>query len=162
MNDAQPLVIDQQASATATILVIDDQLLMSSALAPALRDKGFDAHSLGVASLEAMKTAASAYLPGLVLLDLDLGARAGGQALDGVDLIGPLRARGWKVMVITDTPGLDRIADAIAHGAAGWIGKGATLAELVHAAVEMMPGRGQLPPTDRAGMKVSLGTQMAR
>ena len=40
MNDAQPLVIVQQARATATILVIDDLLLVSSALANALEGKG--------------------------------------------------------------------------------------------------------------------------
>ena len=57
-----------------TILVIDDQQLVASTLTYSLRDHGFDAHYLLVTDLEAVQTAALAYLPGLVLLDLDLGA----------------------------------------------------------------------------------------
>lgn len=151
MNDAQLVVIDQQASATATILVIDEQLLMSSALAHALRDKGFDARCLRVSGLKAVQAAASGYLPGLVLLDLDLGPRAGDQPLAGVDLIGPLCAQGWTVMVITGTSSPSRIADATAHGAASWIGKGATFAEVVHAAVEVMQEHGQARPAAVGG-----------
>jgi DNA-binding NarL/FixJ family response regulator len=47
---------------------------------------------------------------------------------------------------------LDRIAHAIAQGATNWIVKGATFAELVHAAVEIMAGRGQLRPAARAAL----------
>jgi len=150
MNNTQPFIVGQQAS--GTILVVDDQQLVSSTLAFALRDKGFDAHSIGVTDLDAVQTAALAYLPGLVLLDLDLGSGPDGQPMDGVDLIGPLRAQGWTVLVITGTASLDRIADAVAHGAANWVVKGATFAELVHAAVEIMHGRGQLLPAQRADL----------
>lgn len=147
MSDTRPFTMGQRAS--ATILVIDEQLLVSSALAHILRDKGFDAHSLRVSDLEGGQRDALTHLPGLVLLDLDLGSGPDGQPIDGVDLIGPLCARGWTVMVITGTVSLHRIAEAVAHGAANWIVKGATFAELVHAAVEIVAGRGQLLPADR-------------
>jgi len=139
-NNAQLSVLGRQGSATATILVIDEQLLVSSALAYSLRDLGFDAHSVR-ADLPEVEEAAREHRPGLVLLDLDLGFSPDGEPLDGIDLVAPLRAQGWTVLMITGTASLDRIADAIAQGAASWIVKGATFDELVHAAVEIMQAR---------------------
>jgi two-component system, NarL family, nitrate/nitrite response regulator NarL len=151
MNDTEPRVSSRQAPDGATILVIDDQLLVSSALAYTLRDLGFDAHSVR-ADLAEVESAAQEHSPGLVLLDLDLGSAPDGLPFEGVDLIGPLSAQGWTVLVITGTASLDRIAQAIAHGATNWIVTGASFAELVHAAVEIMAGRGQLPPVDHAAL----------
>jgi two-component system nitrate/nitrite response regulator NarL len=133
-----------------TVLVIDDQQLVASTLAYSLRDHGLAGHYLLVTDLEAVQTAALAYLPGLVLLDLDLGAGPGGEPMDGVDLIVPLRAQGWTVLVITGTTDLDRIAEAVAHGAANWVVKGANFPELLTMVVEMASGRGHLPPGERA------------
>jgi DNA-binding NtrC family response regulator len=141
----------QEASANATILVIDEQLLVSSALAHALRGKGFDAHSLRVTDLAGMLRDAVEHAPGLALLGLDLGPGPGGRPIDGVDLIGPLCARGWSVMVITGTVSLDRVGDAMAQGATNWIVRGATFAELVQAAVEILHGQGQQHVTTRTG-----------
>jgi DNA-binding NarL/FixJ family response regulator len=135
-----------------TILVVDDQQLIASTLAYSLRDNGFDAHYLLVTDLEAVRTAALAHLPGIVLLDLDLGVGSGGEPLDGVDLIVPLRAQGWTVLVITGTTDLDRIAEAVAHGATNWVVKGANFPELLTTVVDMTKGRGQLPPAERAAL----------
>jgi len=132
-----------------TVLVIDDQQLVASTLAYSLRDHGLDAHYLLVTDLEAVETAALAYLPGVVLLDLDLGAGPGGEPMNGVDLIVPLRAQGWTVLVITGTTDLDRIAEAVAHGSANWVVKGANFPELLSAVVEMTAGRGHLSPGER-------------
>ena len=98
--------------ADTTVLVIHTQHLVSSTLAIALRDKGFTAYCLCSTDLPAVHKAARAYAPGLVLLDL--GSGPDGQAIDGVDLAGSLRAQGWTVMVITGMTSLDRIADAVA------------------------------------------------
>jgi DNA-binding NarL/FixJ family response regulator len=133
-----------------TIVVIDDQQLVASMLTYSLRDHGFDAHYLLVTDLEAVQTAALAHLPGLVLLDLDLGAGPDGEPMDGVDLIVPLRAQGWTVLVITGATDLDRIAEAVAHGAANWVVKGANFPELLSTVVEMAAGRGHIPPGERA------------
>jgi DNA-binding NarL/FixJ family response regulator len=70
--------------------------------------------------------------------------------MDGVDLIVPLRAQGWTVLVITGTTDLDRIAEAVAHGAANWVVKGANFPELLATVVEMTNGGGHLPPAERA------------
>ena len=137
---------------STTILVVDDQQLVASTLTYSLRDYGFDARYLVVTDLEEVQTAALAYLPGIVLLDLDLGAGVDGKPLDGVDLIVPLRAQGWTVLVITGTTDLDRIAEAIAHGAANWMVKGANFPELLAAVVELTEGRGHLAQAERAAL----------
>ena len=149
MKNAQPFGSGRPTTASATILVIDELLLVSSALAYTLQGKGFDAHSLRVTDLNGIQQAARAFVPGLVLLDLDLGSGPDGLPINAVDLIGPLCAQGWTVMVMTGTAQIDRIAEAIARGAANWIVKGATFAELVHAADEIMAGRGQLGQVER-------------
>jgi len=77
------------ADAAATILVIDEQLLLSSALARGLRAQGLDAHSVRITDLAGVLGAALAHRPGLVLLDLDLRSAAGGWPIDGVDLVAP-------------------------------------------------------------------------
>ena len=144
-------VAEPEDAPQPTILVIDDQQMIASTLAYSLRDNGFDAHYLLVTDLEAVQTAALAHLPGLVLLDLDLGAGPDGELMDGVDLIVPLRAQGWTVLVITGTTDLDRIAEAVAHGAANWVVKGANFPELLGTVRETVEGRGQLPQAERAG-----------
>jgi len=141
MNDTDRSVLGRQTSATATILVIDEQLLVSSALAHTLQDLGFDALSIR-ADLQSVRAAALAHPPGLVLLDLDLGSSADGEPLDGLDLIAPLRAQGWTVLTITGTASLERIGEATAQRAASWIVKGATFDELVRAALEILPAPG--------------------
>jgi DNA-binding NarL/FixJ family response regulator len=141
---------EEETAVYPTILVIDDQQLIASTLAYSLRDNGFDAHYLLVTDLEAVQTAALAHLPGLVLLDLDLGAGPDGELMDGVDLIVPLRAQGWTVLVITGTTDLDRIAEAVAHGAANWVVKGANFPELLATVVEMTNGDGHLSQAERA------------
>jgi DNA-binding NarL/FixJ family response regulator len=135
-----------------TILVIDDQQLVASMLTYSLRDHGLDAHYLLVTDLEAVETAALAYLPGLALLDLDLGDGPDGEPMNGVDLLVPLRAQGWTVLVITGTTDLDRIAEAVAHGAANWLVKGANFPELLSTVVEMMAGQGHLPAAERTAL----------
>jgi DNA-binding NtrC family response regulator len=152
MNNNQPVVLGGQTKGTGTILVIDELLLVSSALAYTLQGKGFDAHSLRVTNVKAMQEAALAFVPGLVLLDLDLGAGPDVPPIDSVDLIGPLCAQGWTVMVMTGTVRVDRIADAIAQGAANWIVKGATFAELVHASEQIMAEGGQPRQVERAAL----------
>jgi two-component system nitrate/nitrite response regulator NarL len=150
MNTAEDVGTARTPREGTTVLVVDDQQLVASTLTYSLRDNGLDAHYLVVTDLEAVQTAALAYLPGIVLLDLDLGAGAGGEPLDGVDLIVPLRAQGWTVLVISGTTDLDRIAAAVAHGAANWVVKGANFPELFATLVDLTHGRGHLPPAERA------------
>jgi DNA-binding NarL/FixJ family response regulator len=140
------------AVATGAVLVIDDQALVAASLAYALSAEGFDAHRLPVTDLDAVADAALEQVPGVALVDLDLGTGADGHCLDGVGLVAPLCAQGWAVLVVTGTTELDRVAAAIAAGAANWVVKGAEVAELVAATVELAAGRGALPEVERRAM----------
>ncbi len=137
---------------TGTVLVIDDQELVAASLTYALSAQGLDAHRLPVTGAEAVADAALEHTPGVALLDLDLGTAADGRSLDGVELVAPLRAQGWAVLVVTGTTKLDRVAAAIAAGASNWVVKGAEIAELVAATAELAAGGGELPAAERHAM----------
>jgi DNA-binding NarL/FixJ family response regulator len=135
---------------TATVLIIDDQDIVATSLTYTLRGNGFDAHRIPVVDLETTTALAERHEPGLVLLDLDLGTTPDGDQLDGVELIGPLVARGWTVLVVTGSADPDRIAAAVAHGAANWVVKSAEFDDLVDAAIGAAKGTGRLPAAERA------------
>lgn len=137
---------------TSTALVIDDHELVATSLTYALSAQGFDAHQVPVTSLDAVLDAALKHSPGVALLDLELGTTLEGQVLNGVELVAPLRTQGWTVLVVTGTTDLDQVAAAVAAGAANWVVKGAELAELVTAAVELADGRGRLSEPERREM----------
>jgi two-component system nitrate/nitrite response regulator NarL len=133
-----------------SLIVLDDHHIVAESLVIALRGKGFDAHRIPVTTAAAMLAAAAERRPGLALLDLDLGAAPDGTVLDGVELIGPLTALGWPVLVVTGTTNPDRISAAIAHGALNWVTKSADFDHLVDTATRCAAGEGALPRERRA------------
>lgn len=139
-------------TARGTVLVIDDHELFAASLTYVLADHGFDAHSVPITDLETVRDAAQEHSPGVVLLDLDLGSSPDGRPLDGVDLVIPLRTQGWSVLILTGTAELDRVAAAVAAGAAGWVVKGADLHELVAATTDLAEGRAVLSERARREM----------
>ncbi|WP_168207610.1 LuxR C-terminal-related transcriptional regulator [Microlunatus elymi] len=158
-----------------TVLVVDDHDLVAASLTYALSGHGFDAHRLPVSDLETVKAAAEDLIPawpgpagpgwsapmGVVLLDLDLGTGPDGRALDGVDLVAPLRAQGWLVLVLTGTSELDRVAAAVVAGAADWVVKGADLTELVAATVALAQGGGMSEAERRTMLERHQAAQQA-
>lgn len=137
---------------SVTVLVVDDHQFIATALVQLLCDRGFDAHAVPVTEPAAILAVAGCHAPGVVLLDLDLGVGPDDLPLDGADLVAPLRAAGWTVLVITGTSDLDRIAAAVAAGAANWLIKNVNFDEIAHMAAEAAHGRGLLPPAERAAM----------
>lgn len=144
--------MSRAATTTSTALVIDDHELVATSLTYALSAQGLEAHRAPVTGLREVREAALEHSPGVALLDLDLGADPDGHALDGVELIAPLRAQGWTVLVVTGTTDLDRVAAAFAAGAANWVVKGASIAELAAAATALAEGHGTLPDVERREM----------
>jgi DNA-binding NarL/FixJ family response regulator len=59
----------------------------------------------------------------LVVLDLDLGRDGDGRYLNGADLVDGLRARGWKVLVVSGSVDRPGVAAAIAAGSIGSVPK---------------------------------------
>lgn len=127
------------------VLIVDDHDLVGAALMFSLRAEGIAAHRAPSVARAAVLAAAGALPPGVALLDLELGRDPVGRALDGGDLVAPLRALGWRVIILSGSSDHARIGAALAAGALAWVPKHATLPTLlatVRAAVagdEVMP-----------------------
>jgi DNA-binding NarL/FixJ family response regulator len=100
---------------TLCALIVDDHGVLADGLAMALQAEGLPARVHVPTSAGGVMTAVAEQQPQLVLLDLDLGLERGG----GVDLVGPLRALGPRVLVLTGST--DRLVHArcLEAGAAG-------------------------------------------
>jgi DNA-binding NarL/FixJ family response regulator len=127
------------------VLVIDDHAVVATSLVLALRAQGIPAKRCPVTSEEAIiAEAQSGDERGLALLDMDLGLES-----DGADLVLPLKAAGWQVLVVTGTSERNRIAAAIVAGAIGWVSKSAPFEQLVQAAAAAVAGRSNLSEQER-------------
>jgi DNA-binding NarL/FixJ family response regulator len=131
------------------IVIIDDHQMFSTTLSHLLRSHELDARHVATAAGTATILAQLVRLPaGLALLDLHLGVDLKGRHIDSIDLVGPLRERGWAVLAVVDTRDETRIAAAIAAGAIGTVSMSdtfETLLSTVRAAAE-----GEQPMTDEA------------
>lgn len=127
------------------ILVVDDHALIATTLVLALRAQGKDAHHVPVANAVTILAEAGRHRPGLVLLDLYLGSDTDKAAPTGVDLVAPLRALGWHVLIVTAARDERAIAAAIAQGAAGWVSKAEPFEHMLRMALDAAAGRDVLP-----------------
>lgn len=125
------------------VVVIDDHPLVSTTLVLALRAERIEAELIPVTSRAGILAAVGRHPPGLALLDLDLGDTA------GVDLVVPLRAEGWTVLVVTAAQDRRPIAAAISLGAIGWVGKRDSFERLVSVVLDAAAGREVLAPAIR-------------
>jgi DNA-binding NarL/FixJ family response regulator len=136
--------------AAGPVLIVDDHELVATSLMLSLRSQGIPAHHCAPTDGEEGVLAASAELPpGLVLLDLDLGRDGAGRRIDGVALVAPLRAAGWRVAILTGSADHARIGAALAEGAVAWVPKNAPLPALLVAVRDAMAGREVMPPARR-------------
>ncbi|QUQ71198.1 LuxR family transcriptional regulator [Kutzneria sp. CA-103260] len=127
------------------VLVIDDHAIVATSLVLALRAQGIPAKRCPVTSEAAIIAEAQAGEErGIVLLDMDLGLD-----VDGADLVLPLKAMGWQVLVVTGSSSRNRIAAAVVAGAIGWVSKAAPFEELLQAAVAAAAGRSTLSERER-------------
>lgn len=116
--------------------VVDDHALLGQTLVASFRDAGIDAHMAPVSGRDAMMSAVAAHRPDVVLLDLDLGEPIG----DGVTLVAPLRALGFKVLVMTGVQDQRRLDAVVEAGADGVVLKTAPFEDLLDAARRLVAG----------------------
>lgn len=131
------------------VLIVDDHELVGTSLVLSLRSEGLDAHHCGTGGVSAVLAVAAGLRPGLALLDLDLGRDAVGQRVDGVDVVEPLVASGWQVMILSGTADHGRVGGALAAGALAWVPKNAPFRSLLAAIREAMAGREVMPEVRR-------------
>lgn len=122
------------------ILVVDDHELVSACLTIALQSCGLPAVSCVVPNAEGVVDCAAAMQPGLVLLDIDLGRNSWNRPADGAELARALRVYGWTVVALTGQLTPDRIAAAVAGGAAAVLSKSTPLRELLRVVAEVAAG----------------------
>jgi two-component system, NarL family, response regulator LiaR len=118
---------------TANVLIVDDHDLVAMSLALCLRSEGLHAQRHAARSRDGILTAAATLVPGVVLLDLDLGRGPDGTIIDGTTLVAHLCRNGWRVIVLSATTDEPRIGQALDAGALACVPKTAALQVLITA-----------------------------
>lgn len=126
---------DHELTCTRT-LIIDDHQLLAQSLALALGLQGLHCHVPALAEPGALIDEVVGWAPDLVLLDLDLGIPGG----NGTDLVGPLVARGCRVIVVTAATETDVLAATLEDGASGIIDKRLPFDQLLSAVLSAARG----------------------
>lgn len=101
-----------------SVLIVEDHALLAQTLVIALNAEGCRAHVAELIGPAHLLQQVRTHRPGVVLLDLDLGALG-----DGVDLVQPLTALGARVLVVSGTTDRLRLAETLELGAVGFLSK---------------------------------------
>ena len=125
--------VSRPAVSSLNVLIVDDHDLVAMSLALCLRSQGLHADRHAARSRDGILTAVATMVPGVVLLDLDLGRGPDGTALDGATLVDHLCRNGWRVIVLSATTDEPRIGQALDAGALACVPKTAALPVLVAA-----------------------------
>ena len=118
---------------SANVLIVDDHDLVAMSLALCLRSEGMHALRHAARSRDGILTAVATLVPGVVLLDLDLGRGPDGEPIDGTTLVAGLCRNGWRVIVLSATTDDARIGRALDAGALACVPKTAALPVLITA-----------------------------
>jgi DNA-binding NarL/FixJ family response regulator len=133
---------------SASIVVVDDHVLLAQSLCFALQAQGFIAEQLPLTSTDALVEAVHRLRPTVVLLDLQLGDPVG----EGQDLVAPFTAAGARVLVVSGVTERPEIARAIEAGAVGHVSKSSPFDVLLDTAVRVARGEDVLTPRDRQAL----------
>lgn len=118
---------------STNVLIVDDHDLVAMSLALCLRSEGLHAQRHAARSRDGILTAVATIVPGVVLLDLDLGRGPDGAVIDGATLVGHLCRLRWRVIVLSATTDEARIGQALDAGALACVPKTAALPVLITA-----------------------------
>lgn len=137
------------------IAIIEDNVLLADSLSLALRAEGLDVTIGDVNDETALLSALAPDESLLVILDLDLGA----PIYDGAHLIPALRAAGARVLVVTGSPDIVRVATAVERGAVGYLGKDQPFEILVSTVLRAAERQPVLDSTERESLLAQLRAQ---
>ena len=143
--------IEARPSTTTSpnVLIVDDHDLVAMSLALCLRSEGLHAQRHAARSRDGILTAVATLVPGVLLLDLDLGRGPDGAMIDGATLVGHLCRNGWRVIVLSATTDEVRIGRALDAGALACVPKTAALPVLVTAIRRAVQGIEVMRPERR-------------
>jgi DNA-binding NarL/FixJ family response regulator len=131
------------------VLIVEDHALLSTTLSMALSGHGVEARRCEGGTPDAVRAAASGVVPGVALVDVDLGPGQGGDSLSGIDLVPLLLGDGWRVIIMTGCAPETEIAKAVMAGAVGWVHKTAPFPELLTAVLDAVAGRPVMAESER-------------
>jgi DNA-binding NarL/FixJ family response regulator len=101
------------------IALVEDHVLLAESVGLALRAEGLEVVHADLSDADALLHSLTPDPALLVILDLDLGDPIG----DGEQLIPALTAAGARVLVVTGSRDMVRVAAAVERGAIGYLGK---------------------------------------
>jgi DNA-binding NarL/FixJ family response regulator len=138
------------------IVIVDDHALMGEVLALTLRQRGFDAYYLSAIGITCDRI--TAVRPDLVLLDIAFGENTRG----GVELLRQLRHEVPLVAMLTGSEDRTILAEAIAEGARGIIGKNETVEHVMARVDELLASGWLLTAAEREQAVTLLASTGAR
>ncbi len=121
---------------TARVLIVEDHVLVAVGLQLALSARGWEVETTDGPKASDVIELARRFEPQIVLLDIGLGEGVG----SGLDLIAPLCDTGAAVVMLTAETRRAVLASCLEAGAAGWIGKGAFLDQVVNTLDDVLAG----------------------
>jgi DNA-binding NarL/FixJ family response regulator len=137
---------------SVTVLIVEDHALLAQTLVIALNAEGCHARMADLTDAATLVRQVGALRPGVVLLDLDLGATLG----DGVALVQPLTELGARVLVVTGTTDRLRLAETVERGAVGFLSKKAPFEQLLSAVLEVAAQRSVISTAQRYDLMAEL------
>jgi len=140
--------VDQES---VTVLIVEDHALLAQTLVMALIAEGCSARVADLIDHATLLQQVGRDRPGVVLLDLDLGALG-----DGSDLIQPITALGARVLVVSGTTDQVRLAETVERGAVGFLSKTAPFEDLLSTVLDVVAQRPVLSITRRYDLMAEL------
>jgi DNA-binding NarL/FixJ family response regulator len=139
-----------------TVLVVEDHALLAQSLVIALNAEGCRARVASLIDPATLLAEVTADRPGVVLLDLELGALG-----DGGDLVAPLTQLGARVLVVSGTPDRLRLAETVENGAVGFLSKTVPFEQLLRAVLDVVAQRPVLSTAQRYELLAELRSARA-
>jgi len=124
-----------------TVMVVDDHPMWRDGVARELAEQGLRVVATAPDAPAAVRIA-TATRPGVVLMDLNLGASSGVSAIPGILEASP----GTRVLVLSASGEQSDVLAAVKAGASGYLVKSASITELVDAIVRTAAGAAVYTP----------------
>ena len=134
------------------VMLVEDHVLVASAVAAVLSARGYEVEQCPPRSRDGILRAVRQFAPEVIVLDDDLGPEVG----SGLPLIPTLCETGAHVLMLTAGTDRARLAAFVEAGAAGFLSKGEPFGHLVRAIERVSVGEALLSASERDELRAEL------